>query len=333
MSIVIPGFFITTCFLLVTYGVFVGLLETSTDQNESVRLATEDQAGRLNTLVSIDSVSYTPCEYTATAQNKSDGISFGEFSEIDVFNRYSTSTGATLATRRAHDEGWYISSITPDNTNPNVWDPGERAGVSFGLSPLPQTGGNGTVAIAVPGGVSDSAYFEPFDCPFFWPFYWHNDPTPPTGDTASHAVLTTDDNHPTFTGDLPNYDTDRDAFAGLVVQKGGSGVGETDPTKYQVWRSGVLSEPLVTVGTIFIDFWAGLKDFQLNAKGQVTVFIRDRSATGDYTEIGSGTLADQDWQGRRRYIREEDAIHRGRRLRRPGGPLSRGQGDRAARLE
>src|SRR2546425_2863108 len=35
---------------------------------------------------------------------------------------------------------------------------------------------------------------------------------------------------------LANYDPARDAFPGLWIQKGGVGVGETDPTKYQLWR-------------------------------------------------------------------------------------------------
>src|SRR5437867_2818505 len=35
---------------------------------------------------------------------------------------------------------------------------------------------------------------------------------------------------------LVNYDPGRDGFPGLWIHKNGSGVGETDPTRYQLWR-------------------------------------------------------------------------------------------------
>ena len=63
-----------------------------------------------------------------------------------------------------------------------------------------------------------------------------NDPTPPTGDTASQAVLPLAKTPPTATT-LYNYDTDRDTSAGLQILAGGSGASESDLTKHQPWRT------------------------------------------------------------------------------------------------
>ena len=128
-----------------------------------------------------------------------------------------------------------------------------------------------------------------------FPKYLHNNPTPPTADTNSQAVLPTDTTPPSATT-LYNYDLNRDGFAGLFITKGGAGAGEADLTKHQVWRSGALSSGLSIVGTVTIDLWGALKDFGLSKAGEVTVFLRDYDGAS-YTEIGNGTLLDSDWQG------------------------------------
>ena len=83
----------------------------------------------------------------------------------------------------------------------------------------------------------------------------------------------------------------------MLVAKGGSGVNETDPTKYQVWRSGALAPEMLISGDATIDFWAAIKDFSDNVTGKVTFFLRDYDGVGSYTEIGSGDLSEANWQG------------------------------------
>ena len=67
-------------------------------------------------------------------------------------------------------------------------------------------------------------------------WHLHNNPSPPTGDTSSQAVLSIDWTSPTATT-LYNYDTDRDGDVGLYMAKGGGGPTESDASKMQVWRT------------------------------------------------------------------------------------------------
>ena len=41
----------------------------------------------------------------------------------------------------------------------------------------------------------------------------------------------------------------------------------------------------------------GACGFSLGTSGEVTVFLRDRDTGGSYTEIGSSTVTEADWQG------------------------------------
>jgi hypothetical protein len=126
-------------------------------------------------------------------------------------------------------------------------------------------------------------------------YYLHNNPTPPTGNTASQTNLPLDTAAPTATT-LYNYDTNRDPFAGLLLAKGGSGASETDTTKYQNWRTGALGSSLTISGTANVILWSAIKDFGLNKQGSVRVFLRDYNGSS-YTEICNGTLTQANWQG------------------------------------
>lgn len=139
-----------------------------------------------------------------------------------------------------------------------------------------------------PGNAFSTASYFPKD------FYLHNNPTPPTGNTDSQALLPLDTNSPTAST-LYNYDQDRDGSAGLLVQKGASGAGETDLTKYQAWRSSGLSGGQGLTDTVTVELWTAMNDFGQNEAGEVTVFLRDYNGS-TYTEIGSGTLYQANWQ-------------------------------------
>jgi hypothetical protein len=125
-------------------------------------------------------------------------------------------------------------------------------------------------------------------------WHLHNDPSPPVGDTVSHTILPLDETNPTG-GTLFNYDTDRDSSPGLVVVKGGTGVGETDPTKTQVWRSAPLPEDQCLNGTVTVNLWAALKNYRHNKAGEIFVYIRDFDGSS-HTEIGSGSVYKNKWQ-------------------------------------
>ena len=292
MTLLIPWLLVTTSFLLATWTVFTGLLITTTDQNDAMREATAFHEERLDSLVSISSTALSGDGHTATVSNRSEGVSFGDYSKLDVFARYVSASGDTVAKRLAYPSEWNVASISPDTSGVNVWDPGEVATLYFTLSPSPRDCNKGAVVIAVPRGISDSAYFDVLSCNY----YWNNDPTPPTGDTASHAVLPMSTSSPSATT-LYNYDTDRDTDAGLIIKKGGSGVDETNAAKYQVWRTGALDSALLISGDVFVEFWTSLVNFKQNVAGEATIFLRDYDGASGYVEIGNGVRSDSDWQG------------------------------------
>jgi hypothetical protein len=95
---------------------------------------------------------------------------------------------------------------------------------------------------------------------------------------------------------LYNYDTDRDGFAGRLIQKGASGAAETDLSKYQNWMTASLASPLTVSGTVRVTLYSAIKDFGQNKTGSVTVFVRDYNGS-TYTNVCSGTLTQSNWQG------------------------------------
>ena len=127
-------------------------------------------------------------------------------------------------------------------------------------------------------------------------FYTHNDPTPPVGDTQSHDVLPMDSVTPTAET-LFNYATDHDNAPGLLIQKTSLGLAETDPRKFQAWRTATLTGDLVIEEDSVFDFWASSKNFNTGTRGEVIVFLRDCFPDGSYIEIGEATIFENDWQG------------------------------------
>jgi len=95
---------------------------------------------------------------------------------------------------------------------------------------------------------------------------------------------------------LYNYDTDRDAFPGLLIAKGGSGADEADPTKYQAWQTPAFAADLIVQGDMTLKIWSATKDFDVGKRGAITVYLRDFDGSG-YVEVGSSSLVDAGWQG------------------------------------
>jgi Concanavalin A-like lectin/glucanases superfamily/F5/8 type C domain len=131
--------------------------------------------------------------------------------------------------------------------------------------------------------------------------YLHDDPAPPAGDATSQPRLPLDNTAPTATN-LFNYDTDRDAFAGLMIHKGGAGAGETDPTKAQAWRYTAPQAGLALTGDVELTVFSGMKDFESstsarNKRGFVRAFLRDCPASGACTLITSTSLDRRRWHG------------------------------------
>ena len=139
-------------------------------------------------------------------------------------------------------------------------------------------------------------------------FFLHSYPSPPVGDTFSQEGLSMGTAFPTATT-LYNYDTDRDAFPGLLIQKGGQGATETDLVKYQAWRTTPFPENIEINGQVVMLNWWLMKDFDRTKTGKAEFYLRDfyPSAPGCggtpppqscYTEIGMITVVQNGWSKR-----------------------------------
>jgi hypothetical protein len=99
-----------------------------------------------------------------------------------------------------------------------------------------------------------------------------------TGDQTSSPVLPLATEVGPSNATLPNYDTDRDAGPGLLLQQVETGPGgqlaETDPVRYQLW-SNPLTSDLVLDGDASMDVWAGMSALQSGVHGRLRVFVLD----------------------------------------------------------
>lgn len=114
------------------------------------------------------------------------------------------------------------------------------------------------------------------------------------GDRTSTPVLALSKTVPGV-ATLPNYDTDRDAFAGLVVQEGGAGPNETDPLKHQTW-SFTATSPIVLNPGVTLTLWSSSKDFEPAKAGTINAYLRDCTTAGTgCTTVASATVTDATW--------------------------------------
>ncbi|MGH2455199.1 MAG: hypothetical protein ACRDHD_02940, partial [Candidatus Limnocylindria bacterium] len=129
-------------------------------------------------------------------------------------------------------------------------------------------------------------------------YYLHNNPTPPTGATNAQANLGMNTTAPSATF-LFNYDANLDAGPGRLIQRGGSGAGETNLARYQNWRGPTLPAITNISGTVTVEFWSAMRDFTPGVAGEVNVFVRayDPLLGAIGFEIGSATVSAADWQG------------------------------------
>ncbi len=93
---------------------------------------------------------------------------------------------------------------------------------------------------------------------------------------------------------LANYDPARDAFPGLWIQQGGAGVGESDPTKYQLWLTG--GGGFTLNGLVSNTIWTAVKNFDISAGGSLVGYLVECNADGTgCVQIASATVTRPDW--------------------------------------
>ncbi len=127
-------------------------------------------------------------------------------------------------------------------------------------------------------------------------YFLHNNPTPPTGNTAAVANLSMNATVPTQ-ATLYNYDTNADSLAGRRIQKSGTGAGDTTLARYANWRTAAFGSARSLSGTVTLRIWSGITAFPLNQRGVLVAYLRDYNPSGgSYTEIANATLNDANWQ-------------------------------------
>ena len=126
-------------------------------------------------------------------------------------------------------------------------------------------------------------------------WYLHNNPSPPTGNTASQATLTMNQTAPTGTT-IYNYDTDRDSYNGLLIKRGTGALSESDSRAFQKWQTAALPCAVTLNGTATFPLWAATWEFRTGRAGSITAYLRDLNGS-TYTEIANGTVTASGWQG------------------------------------
>lgn len=95
---------------------------------------------------------------------------------------------------------------------------------------------------------------------------------------------------------LANHDSSRDASAGLVIKRGGSGVSETDSTRYQRWVT--TTGGIVLSGNVELRVWTATSGFSTTRGGALNAYLRDCDSSGSTcTTISSASVSEQPWSG------------------------------------
>lgn len=95
---------------------------------------------------------------------------------------------------------------------------------------------------------------------------------------------------------LSNFDPGRDAFAGLLLKKGGSNASESDTTRYQRWLT--TTGGLAIAGSVELRLWTAMKDFRTDKGGALNAYLRDCDASGaGCSTIATASLNQAAWAG------------------------------------
>ena len=121
-------------------------------------------------------------------------------------------------------------------------------------------------------------------------WYLHNNPTPPTANTAAQFNLALDATAPTA-GTLYNYDTNCDGRAGRSVNRNTGLVTETGSCRYATWRSGAFGAARTLDGTATLTVWAR-KSSTGGTNPTLRAFLRVFDpVTSTYVELGSASVS------------------------------------------
>ena len=209
-GLLILAFFFTSAMMLFRINLFGDIVI-----RDAMKSSNELEAKRARSAISItstDDPSVFRCDTKVDATIKNLGLgTISDFDQMDVLTWYTNETGDSVTVRFTYSEGnlgkgeWSLPIIDPDDINPGLWDPDESGTLTWRLVQPQKDDTSGYIIVGTPDGVYDSDYVEfsnvvSGNCRFL-----HNNPSPPTADTDSQAVLPVDSDVPAA-ATLYNYD-------------------------------------------------------------------------------------------------------------------------------
>jgi len=168
VSVVVGAVIVFATFMLVSGMASVNLHDTWTRPTTPLHEAAERRAERVETLVSLVSAgpAGADCISFTVEVNNPGQTSVADFSQMDLVVAYSGRDGTNQAAGLQYVSSgpavnqWTVTSITPDSFNPNIWNPEEKATLTFKLDPPMKHTASGTLTIGTPLAVIVSASFS-----------------------------------------------------------------------------------------------------------------------------------------------------------------------------
>ncbi len=192
----------------------------------------------------------------------------------------SASARRTLAS--GGTESFCVELAWPGSASAELQGGGSTIGFTFRASTSPVS--NWLDTVTVTGTALDSVFVDYLK-------------TNATGPTASSATLPLQGSRPTLTT-LHNYDTNRDASAGLLLARSTQGMNESDPTRIQAWQH-TLTAATTLNGTATVRLWSAMKDFDAVKNGSVQVGLYDcNPPMNNCVQLGATTVTSSGgWSG------------------------------------
>ena len=156
----VSGIVTMSLFLIVTVLIFQVMdIAWNTQVNahkDFIRRLEERQA----TAIDVEATSDTSADcltYTATVANTGETV-VTDFTEMDILVQYIDSGDSQVVSRLVYTTDWTVS-MSPDDRDPNAWNPDETATITFTLASAATGSTRGTVVVVTPQGIVDSSYF------------------------------------------------------------------------------------------------------------------------------------------------------------------------------
>ena len=164
MGIIIPEMVVMTTFLMMAILLSCWTLDASRDQSVSILDVVNLRESQLVPPISIVGAQGAD-PVTILVDNVGDTL-IADAAKMDVFIRYVPDGGVDPVVKRLDhvagnpgNDQWTVTSLSPDNMNPGIWDPSERATLTLQPAPVVEEDTSVTVVVSTPQGFGDSTTY------------------------------------------------------------------------------------------------------------------------------------------------------------------------------